>query len=66
MEQEPLKKILLPKGYLSWTQISCWLSNKNRYRREYFETGRKLDTKYLQYGKSIATIIEELTYNPGT
>ncbi len=64
MEQEPLKKILLPKGYLSWTQISCWLSNKNRYRREYFETGHKLDTKYLQYGKSIATIIEELTYNP--
>lgn len=57
-------KIILPKGYLSWTQISCWLSNPNRYIREYFKGGNKLDTKYLRYGKTIAEIIEELTYNP--
>lgn len=52
-------KLLLPKPHLSWSQLSCWLSNPARYRREYFENADKLDTKYLQYGKGIAKLIEE-------
>lgn len=59
-----LKKLILPKPHISWTQLSCWISNPVRYRQEYFENGKKLDTKYLQYGKGIATIIEDLTHNP--
>jgi hypothetical protein len=35
------------------------MSNPKRYRREYFEGGQKLDTKYLQYGKGIAEMIEK-------
>lgn len=35
------------------------MSNKERFRREYFEDGHKLDTKYLRFGKGIAKIIEE-------
>ncbi len=57
-------KLILPKVYLSWTQLSCWMSNPERYKREYFDNGHKLDTKYLQYGKGIAQIIEDLTNNP--
>lgn len=51
-------ELILPKPYISWSQLSCWLSNPVRYRREYFEDGKKLDTKFLSFGKNIATMIE--------
>lgn len=51
-------KIILPKPYLSWSQLSCWLQNPARFRKEYFEAGTKLDTKYLRFGKGIAELIE--------
>lgn len=63
MELQP-NKLILPKTYISWTQLSCWLSNPARYHKEYFENSSKLDTRYLQYGKGIAKMIEELTNNP--
>ena len=53
-----MSEFLLPKTYLSWSQMSCWMSNPERYRREYFEAGHKLDTKYLRFGKGIAELIE--------
>lgn len=56
-EQYP--KLILPKPHISWSQLSCWISNPARYRQEYFENGKKLDTKFLTYGKNIATLIEE-------
>lgn len=64
MDQTIPKEFLLPKGYLSWTQIACWKSNPKRYIKEYFEGGDRLDTKYLRYGKGIAKIIEDITLNP--
>lgn len=51
-------KLILPKPHISWSQLSCWISNPERYKREYFENGKKLDTKFLRYGKSIASLIE--------
>lgn len=51
-------KILLPRTHLSWSQLSIWQSNPDRYRREYFENSAKLDTKFLQFGKGIAKLIE--------
>jgi hypothetical protein len=58
MENEP-KKLIMPKQHLSWSQLSCWLQNPSRYRQEYFDNGKKLDTKYLTLGKNIAKLIEE-------
>lgn len=52
------KKLILPKPHISWSQLSCWLSNPARYRKEYFESGQKLDTKFLRFGKNIAELIE--------
>lgn len=52
-------KLILPKPHLSWSQLSCWEQNPTRYRREYFEAGKKLDTKYLRFGKGIAELIEK-------
>ncbi len=54
--------LLLPRGYLSYSQMTCWESNKARFRREYFEGGRKLNTKYLAFGKGVAKMIEDGTY----
>lgn len=60
---EKLKnKIILPKPHLSYSQLSCWLSNPNRYRKEYFEIGPKLDTKYLRFGSGIHELIENGKY----
>jgi len=56
-EQYP--KLILPKPHLSWSQLSLWISNRDRYKREYFEDGKKLDTKYLTFGKNIAQLIEQ-------
>jgi hypothetical protein len=52
------EQLILPKPHLSWSQLTCWLSNPARYRKEYFEDGDKLDTKFLRFGKNIAELIE--------
>lgn len=54
-----MDKLLLPKPHLSWSAMSCWISNPERFRREYFENSDKLDTKFLRFGKGIAQMIEE-------
>ena len=38
--------------------MSCWITSPGRFRREYFECGKKMDTKYLRFGKDIAGLIE--------
>lgn len=53
------KKYLLPKKFLSWSAINCWMTNPERFRREYFENGEKLDLKQWQFGRGIAKLIEE-------
>lgn len=58
MDNSKYPNLILPKPHLSWSQMSCWLSNPARYRKEYFENGDKLDTKFLRFGKNIATLIE--------
>lgn len=54
-----MDKICLPKRHLSWSQMQIWETNKDRYRREYFEKGRKLDTRELRFGRGIAEMIEK-------
>jgi len=51
--------LLLPRGYLSYSQMTCWKSSPARYRREYFENGKKLDSKYLRFGKQFAQMLED-------
>lgn len=52
--------LILPKGYLSWSQMYCWLNNKTRYVKEYFEDGARLDTRYLRFGSVFSKMIERL------
>ena len=55
-----MKKLILPKPHISWSAMYCWESSPARFRREYFEAGRKLDTKYFRFGKTFANTMEEL------
>lgn len=52
--------IILPKGYLSWSQLYCWNGNKARYIKEYFEDGDRLDTRYLRFGGQFSKMVEGL------
>jgi len=55
-------KIVLPKKHLSWSQFSMWKSSPDRYKREYFTKGRRLDTEALRFGKGFALSIEDGSY----
>lgn len=52
--------MILPKGYLSWSQMYCWMNNKARYVKEYFEDQEKLDTRYLRFGSQFSKMVERL------
>lgn len=52
--------LLLPKGYLSWSQIYTWTTNKARYIKEYFEDAERLDTRYLRFGSLFSKMVEDL------
>ena len=54
-----MEPLYLPKGYLSYSQMTTWQQNKKRYISEYFEKGKRLDTRELRFGKSIAKMIED-------
>lgn len=52
--------LILPKGYLSWSQMNCWMKNRDRYIKEYFEAGEKLDTRFLRFGSQFSKMVEDL------
>ncbi len=61
VEEKPLHtKLILPKGYLSWSQMYCWINNRSRYVKEYFEDGEKLKTRYLDFGSKFSKMVEGL------
>lgn len=60
-----IEGLMLPRGYLSYSQMTCWLTNRERFRREYFENGKKLNTKYLTFGKGTAEERSRRTLLPG-
>ncbi len=56
--------MILPKPHISWSQLNLWNTNRERFRREYFENSDKLDTKYLRFGKGFATLMEDIAKTP--
>lgn len=49
-----MKKILLPRGYLSWSQIDLWEKSPKRYREKYFLGADQYVTKEMRFGKKFA------------
>lgn len=54
-----MTSLLLPKGYLSYSALTCFKTSKKRFAVEYFENGDRLNTAELRYGKFIAKLIEK-------
>ena len=49
----------LPKPYLSYSAYTLWKSNKEEYRRRYYENIKPFDTAETIFGKSIAQHLED-------
>jgi hypothetical protein len=54
-----MPKLILPRTYLSWSQMNCFLTSPARFRKEYFENGPRLTSKYLSFGKDVHKLIED-------
>lgn len=57
-----MKKYNLPKQYLSFSQYSLWRSNKDAYRKRYYENIKSHETRELLFGKKIAKMLEKKDY----
>ena len=50
--------IMLPKKYISYSQVSLWKRDKSAYRRKYYDGEPSVDTAYTMFGKEIHAQIE--------
>lgn len=48
------KYLLLPRGYISWTQLQLWERNKKEYERIYFYGGSVPKSRYMDFGSEVA------------
>ena len=53
-----MSKLLLPKGYLSWSAYSLWKSSKKAYRKRYYEDGASPDSPEMRFGQYISRMLE--------
>jgi len=53
----------LPKGYLSWSSINLWNTNKDMFRRVYYFKDKKFETRETIFGKKIALMLENKEYD---
>ena len=53
------KKLLLPRNYLSWSQVSLYEYSPEQYRRDYILGEERTITPAMEYGKKLATILEK-------
>lgn len=51
--------LILPRAYLSWSQMSLWLQNKEQYRNRYFLNGPSIETRESIFGKKTAQMLED-------
>jgi hypothetical protein len=53
-------KYNLPRGYLSHSSLELWRANKQQYRLKYYgDDNYSFSTMYTEFGKEIATILED-------
>lgn len=53
-----MKKLLNPRGYLSWTQVDMWLRSPDRYARRYFMGEEDFQNDAMELGKRTSTALE--------
>lgn len=57
-----MNKLILPRNHLSASQMECFIKSPARYRKEYFENGPRLTSKFLSFGKKVHELIEKDKY----
>lgn len=60
MPKKQLRKIQLPKPYLSYSQMDLWKRNKASYKQKYFDGRDDLfsSNRAMDYGKVVADLLE--------
>lgn len=51
-------RLINPRGYLSWTQISLWLRSPETYVRRYMYDGEDIKNARMDFGSKVATALE--------
>lgn len=57
------QELLLPKPYLSYSQVRLWLDDKQAYRDRYYLGITKPGSKYMLFGSEFAQGLEDGTIN---
>lgn len=52
------KKLLNPRGYLSWTQIDMWLRSPAKYTERYILGGADMSNAAMEFGKKTSDALE--------
>jgi len=52
------KKLLNPRGYLSWTQVDMWERSPERYVARYMHGGADLSNAAMEFGKKTSDALE--------
>lgn len=52
------RKLLNPRGYLSWTQVDMWLKSPVRYGRRYFDNQDDFENDAMRLGKATSEALE--------
>lgn len=57
MARASKKKLMLPRGYLSWSQLDLWEKNPKEYIAKYFYGKEDFEHDYFTFGKHIADLL---------
>lgn len=52
------KKLINPRGYLSWTQVSMWLRDPELYKRRYFYGEEEHKNERMDFGSKVSSALE--------
>lgn len=55
------KKLLNPRGYLSWTQVDMWERSPERYVRQYIHGAAGFENSGMTFGKGMSEALENGT-----
>lgn len=53
-----MKKLLNPRGYLSWTQVDMWERSPERYIRQYVHGAAGFENSGMTFGKEVSQALE--------
>lgn len=54
-----VKKLLNPRGYLSWTQVDMWMRSPDRYIRQYVHGAAGFENSGMTFGKGMSDALEK-------